>query len=258
MLDQQKIAQLREELRRGRTSETSAVVAGDAGNGRSETGTDFQVAGGAIERVSGPRGEPEADTGAAGTDQSGIAAKLERKRSSARRPRKSDGGVDEAGEATERRVGNLATDEPIKERLDTRPKAKLDVPEKKSQHREKSVSSFSDKEAREMTEMLTAKLATYFDMVDAYLHDRQRLKFGKSLEEDVWSNLDEEELAVLVGLWVKWGKRNRYVAESARWTVEVTDYVQVGVLIFPRLQKTVEIMRETYIPLQKKERSHAA
>lgn len=264
MISADKISQLREEMRRGRTGQTGGTSEVDTGNGRDQTGTDFQATGRTLDRVSGTSGKSESDSGAAGTLESSPVAKSVRKRPPDRRPGKSDGSIDQATSSdgeTKRSVGNLFTEEPIKERLDPKPQAKLPTGKPKEEEKKKvstPFSVFSEKEATQVKEELTAKLESHFESLDQYLWERQKLKFGASSEEAIWSNLDEEEIGALTGIWVKWGKKNPYVAEAARAAIEYSDYVQVGILFYPRIRKTVMIMRETYIPIQRKKKSDAA
>jgi hypothetical protein len=104
------------------------------------------------------------------------------------------------------------------------------------------------KEAEEYTASLPAALESHFHAIDEYLWHRQLAAGFDTKEQPIWSDVDDEELAALTRLAIRWGRHNTYVAAGVRGTVDSADYVAVGTVFAPRIRQTVEIMRKTRKP----------
>jgi len=84
--------------------------------------------------------------------------------------------------------------------------------------------------------------------MDQYLWNRQEKAGKPSGEAPVWTNLDDEEIAALTRVMMRFGQHNAAAAAVVRGAIEAHDYVDVGMIFVPRIQKTVEIIRETNVP----------
>jgi hypothetical protein len=93
-------------------------------------------------------------------------------------------------------------------------------------------------------------MEAYFRYMDQFLWTRQE-KAGKPTgDAPVWSNLDEEEIAALTRVMMRFGQHNEAAAVTVRGIIEGRDYIDVGMIFIPRVQQTVQIMRETAQPKQ--------
>lgn len=108
------------------------------------------------------------------------------------------------------------------------------------------------KEAQDLAEPFLSALENDFHTLDTYLWSRQKLAGKDTDEQPVWSDLDEEECQALTAILLKWGQKNAGVATVVRSVVDMSDYVVVGTIFVPRIKRTVEIMRETRIPRQRR------
>jgi hypothetical protein len=105
-------------------------------------------------------------------------------------------------------------------------------------------------EANTLNDPFIVAMTGNFEDLDTYLWTRQA-KAGKSTgEQPIWTNLDEEELAAMTRVMMRWGQHNEIVAAGVRGVIESRDYIVVGTLFVPRVQKTVEIVRDTRLPKQ--------
>lgn len=194
---------------------------------------------------------------------------------------------EQPGPTSTRQIGNLVADGPVPARLPDAPE-----PEKKKRDRRGYVqpSRLAARAAREagkiegaeisskpaggnkipfmpqgrklsVTEVETIKgpfadsLEAYFRYMDQFLWTRQE-KAGKPTgEQPVWSNLDEEEIAALTRVMMRFGQHNEAAAATVRGVVEGRDYIDVGMIFVPRVQATVQIMRETAQPKQSRRKS---
>jgi hypothetical protein len=103
-------------------------------------------------------------------------------------------------------------------------------------------------EANALTSPFAESMEDYFKYMDQYLWNRQE-KAGKPTgEQPVWTNLDEEEIQALTRVMMRFGQHNEAAAAMVRGAIEMRDYVDVGMIFVPRVQKTVDIIRETRVP----------
>lgn len=121
---------------------------------------------------------------------------------------------------------------------------------------------FTDKEAGEKAEALKAALEDNFRYLDQYLHGRLKAAAQAKGEKDwddsaVWDDMDEKDLDKLTKTMIRGAKHSAAMATVVNATIESADYVSVGVLIGPRVQETVQIMRETRGVRKKRGRRHA-
>jgi len=103
-------------------------------------------------------------------------------------------------------------------------------------------------EANTLTPVFSDSMESYFKYMDEYLWARQEKAGKSSREAPVWTDIDEEEIAALTRVMMRFGQHNEAAAAVVRGAIELRDYVDVGVVFAPRIQKTVEIIRETQIP----------
>jgi hypothetical protein len=112
-------------------------------------------------------------------------------------------------------------------------------------------------EANQLSPIFGESMESYFQYMDQYLWARQE-KAGKSTREaPVWTNIDDEEIAALTRVMMRFGQHNEAAAAVVRGAIELRDYVDVGVVFAPRIQKTVEIIRETHVPKAPRQRKSA-
>ncbi len=106
----------------------------------------------------------------------------------------------------------------------------------------------SAQEANALTDPFISALTDNFQYLDTYLWNRQE-KAGKSTgEKPIWSDLDDEEIAALTRVMMRFGQHNEAAASVVRGVVESQDYITVGAIFVPRVTETVKIMRETAQP----------
>ncbi len=103
-------------------------------------------------------------------------------------------------------------------------------------------------EANALTNPFAESMEDYFKYMDQYLWNRQEHAGKSSGEQPVWTNLDDEEIAALTRVMMRFGQHNAAAAAVVRGAIEARDYIDVGMIFVPRVQKTVEIMRETAQP----------
>jgi hypothetical protein len=93
-------------------------------------------------------------------------------------------------------------------------------------------------------------LESYFGYMDQYLWARQE-KAGKSTgQAPIWGNLDDEEIAALTRVMMRFGQHNEVAAATVRGLVEGRDYVDAGMIFGPRLAMSRQIYIETQPPKQ--------
>lgn len=253
MISSEKIQELRQQLRDGRG--ITDKTAGSRGGDDPPAGTNFQITGRAIESLSAKSGGDDQNRRVADIDQRSIETKSVGKRQRSGRPRQDHSSSGSGGETStpETIIGNLEATGPVRVRLD-KPQATFSKEEPKSPPKGKKspksegFSTFGDKEAEEMSSELPRVLMGHFEDIDEYLWNRQKQKFGSSDERAVWSDLDEDDCIAIATAWVKVGRKNRYVAEAARVTVDSSAYIKTVILVSPRFRQTAQILRETYIP----------
>lgn len=251
MISAETLKQFRKENLDGRRN--AHQTAGSSGSDDPAAGTDFQIAGRAVESLSPEGGRDDQNRRVVDPDQRGTETKSGGERQRAGRPRqnnRSAGPGDQASSEQTTILGNLEAVGPRVSRLE-KPSATFSKEEPKAQQKKKTTgkfTAFSDKEAEEMGASLPGVLMGHFEDIDEYLWNRQKQKFGKSDEQPVWSDLDEEDCVVIATAWIKVGRKNRYVAEAARVTVDSSAYIKTAILVTPRFRQTAQILRETYIP----------
>ncbi len=103
-------------------------------------------------------------------------------------------------------------------------------------------------EANALTSPFAESMEDYFKYMDQFLWSRQERAGKSSGEQPVWTNLDYEEIAALTRVMMRFGQHNAAAAAVVRGAIEARDYIDVGMIFVPRVQKTVEIMRETAQP----------
>lgn len=113
---------------------------------------------------------------------------------------------------------------------------------------------FSEKEAKEIAEPLIDAINSDCEYLDQFLQMRLR-SVGRDNEPPIWSDIDEDEVKALSHILTRWSMRSGVVANVTRGIVESADYIAVGAIFAPRINRTVKIMRETRLP-RKKRGSH--
>ncbi len=103
-------------------------------------------------------------------------------------------------------------------------------------------------EANALTSPFAESMEDYFKYMDQFLWSRQERAGKSSGEQPVWTNLDDEEIAALTRVMMRFGQHNAAAAAVVRGAIEARDYIDVGMIFVPRVQKTVDIMRETAQP----------
>lgn len=98
----------------------------------------------------------------------------------------------------------------------------------------------SEREAKALKDPLVAALQDELSMIDkliwSYTED--------PLQQPIWSDLTEKDLDGLTNLLLKMGQRVPVVASAARVAVDGSDYVTTAMLLAPRFQSTVSVVRE--------------
>lgn len=64
-------------------------------------------------------------------------------------------------------------------------------------------------------------------------------------ERDIWGDVSEDEVSKTVELMLKGGQKNPVMAQTVRSMVDLHVYAVVGAMFAPRIQKTVQALRET-------------
>lgn len=94
-----------------------------------------------------------------------------------------------------------------------------------------------------MQEPFRKALIDEISYIDDYLNLRLR---GMGMdEEEVWSNLDNDEEEQLCSILLKMGQKSETVATGIRLVVEFHDYTALAAIIVPRSIKTAQIMKKT-------------
>jgi len=112
-------------------------------------------------------------------------------------------------------------------------------------------------EANTLSPEFVSSMEDYFEYMDRFLWTREEKAGKPSGQRPVWSDIDDEELAALTRVMMRWGQHNEIVAGAVRGAIELHDYTDVGVVMIPRAMKTVEIIRETRVSKPPRQRKSA-
>lgn len=274
-LDQQ-AEELRRQLRDGRTTSANASSFKGSGSGDFEERSTFQDTGRDIENAQPDDSEDGSKDHGVRSAQPGIKEIFRRFRPDG--GRSGEGGVsspqlskNDNGQSAERTIGNLVTASPIPPRPDessfqeqrkkTRRVRHEPVEEKPRKERSFPVSTkrLTAKEAEALYEPFKTALIDEIGYIDDYLNIR--LRNMDMEEEEVWSNLDNDEEEQLCRILLKLGQKSETVATGVRMVIELHDYTALAAIIVPRSIKTARIMRKTTRKRQPKivrMRQHAA
>lgn len=256
MIPTEKIQELRQQLRDERRA-TDGAARSDRDHDLTG-GTSFQAARGKVDSLSAESRGDDQDRRTPEVDQRSAATIPVGKRPRPRRPGPNhgdDGQDHSAGAGKSRAVGNLETDEPVRERLDTKPKATFEgsIPKNAGKVPRKSpkfpkMDTWTVKEADEKKIRLGEVLSRHFEDIDELLWNRETAKFGSSNKQPVWTDLDEEDIGQIAEAGTRLAQRHGWVAEGMDLIIDSDCYISSTMLLWPRLKKTVEVVRKTYIP----------
>jgi len=91
-----------------------------------------------------------------------------------------------------------------------------------------------------LADPLAKALLSDFDYIDqaiwGYTQD--------ATQRQLWSDIDEQEAAILARVMTKRGQRSPSAAAAVRGLVESQDYIDVGMIVLPRIHQTVKRVRE--------------
>lgn len=251
---QERAKQLREEMRseRNRTgvNQTSASIITSSRIANAEIRSDSENARGYAEGASG-------NTEDARGDDRGIEGRAKRSRSDSRRF-EHDSSESPDGSRQTRRVGLERGDiydpliEPLDKPLGTarREQVKGTLGAVKNAIFRKSGSTLTKKEADEYYEPLKAAIIDNGASLDQLI----AWKTGKPLTYDIWGNITEFEAESLAKIMIKRGMDNPQAASIVRKFIDSKDYITVCVMMVPRVQMTVEVLRAT--EREKRETKH--
>lgn len=96
--------------------------------------------------------------------------------------------------------------------------------------------TLSQIEANAIKEPFKAALNDDFTYVD------QLINHTTGNEQPIWSDIDEDELNKLVSFGLKQGQRNAIAAGTVRGITEGSEYLALGAILAPRIQKTVSVL----------------
>lgn len=101
--------------------------------------------------------------------------------------------------------------------------------------------TISEDEARELHEPLREAIKQEFHVADQALW----LRCPQLDERDIWGNVDDDETEALASLLLKRAERSPAAATVVRGMIDASDYLVVGAMFAPRIQQTVQALRET-------------
>lgn len=96
-------------------------------------------------------------------------------------------------------------------------------------------------ESKTLQEPLKDALLDYATYADQALWKRQ----GNTNNVPIWSDMDEDEIGLLVDFMLKSGQRSPITARLVRNAVNTHDYVALYMMLAPRTVRTANIIRET-------------
>lgn len=262
----QKQKELREKLRDGRTTKTSASSANTLPTSRTDdksTGSNHQEAGTTIKGIGVT--SPTLGGNNTKTGSNGQRAQDESKRSGQSDGRHSDhdGSVTESNSRSRDDSGSTA--KVVIERLDDIPYRDFDYEEKLNEpppieerndeyvkETIKKAKGFfkgrqgrkplSDAEAKHYAESLPDLLIDY----GGYLDKGIAWYSKQSLEDmgEIWGNLSELEAEQLTRILIKRGKRNGETADFIRNMEEGKDWIGTAIIVVPRAMRTSEELKK--------------
>jgi hypothetical protein len=109
------------------------------------------------------------------------------------------------------------------------------------------------KEAEELYEPLIAALQSGFEYMDKGIW-----LYAMSADEDpIWSDMADEEVAVLAQILIKRGQRNAETAAVVRTLVDSDIWIQVGAITVPRAVKTYKLLKGSPRPELRRKQQEA-
>lgn len=180
------------------------------------------------------------------------------------------------GSSKRRTVGNLETVDPVPERLfntetetttekpenqgtpskgkrGRKPKPRNIIPlplqlteERGPNERErksffKTGKVLSKAEAENLAEPLITAIADEMKLLDTAIWKLT----GDELKQPIWSDMTEKELETITNIALRLGQRSPVMATAVRTSIDGGDYINAGIIIGPRFQNTVSLIRET-------------
>lgn len=173
-----------------------------------------------------------------------------------------------------RRVGNLETLEPIPPRSfepDTEREAKVEVgkaegttsarkrgrppkqgiiqpvqqtPIKERQSEKQSRKFFTGKtlsktEAEDLQEQLITAISDEMKLIDTAIWKLT----GDPIQQPIWSDMTEKELQTITNIALRIGQKSPVMATAVRASIDGGDYISAGIVLAPRFQTTVEVIK---------------
>ena len=100
--------------------------------------------------------------------------------------------------------------------------------------------TLTEREAKELKEPLIAAIEDEFKLIDRLIWSYT----GDPIQQPIWSDLSDKEIDSLTGILLKLGQKSPVVATVARTAVDGSDYVVTGMVLAPRFQQTVDVVRK--------------
>lgn len=258
------VAALRERLKNGRVNQTGGNAGGNDQDHDQSPGATFQDAGREVGSLERNITITQKDDGRSGNNQRGADKKPGRGGPTGGRSGEDNSGAPAiaASGAAGRVLGNLETDDAIPPRKadPDRPDGFFAVEPGKKAAKGKASSpqaTITDSlkkglpwfqggkllgklEAEQLADPLAKALLSDFDYIDQAI-------WGYTQDEaqrQLWSDIDEKECAILARVMTKRGQRSPSAAAAVRGLVESQDYIDVGMIVIPRIHQTVKRVRE--------------
>jgi hypothetical protein len=99
----------------------------------------------------------------------------------------------------------------------------------------------SEKEAKAMEDTLPRCLQSYGEYLDQVIHWKSQVETPL----DIWGDLTDMEARCLSNILIRKARNSGHVADVVRNITNGEDYVAVGVMMVPRVMKTVEELRKS-------------
>lgn len=100
----------------------------------------------------------------------------------------------------------------------------------------------SKTEAEEIKESFIRSLSDELGIVDKALW---RIAGDDDLQQPIWSDMTEKELDTIANIVLRLGQKSPVVATMARTSIDADDYITAGLIVGPRFNSTVSLIRET-------------
>lgn len=158
----------------------------------------------------------------------------------------------DAGPSTKSGTGGKGLSALLKEKVEERRAQKELEPksEKKSLFRGAG-KVLTPQEAKLLTEPFLAAIVDNLEHVDELLWG-----IGDDpTKRPIWSDIDQEEAETIARLFLKRAQHNVAAAVFVRSMVDIADYITAGMIVLPRLKRTVDIIRERPRPEKRKSRA---